>query len=69
MDSLPETLLVLGDVLKILNMQVLCVIDGLHWLEDRSTTAVLSDLLKTLRNGNVKGGLPVSNGKLGGERD
>ncbi|KAK8075521.1 hypothetical protein PG997_010184 [Apiospora hydei] len=53
-ESLPETLRLLGDILKILDMQMLCIIDGLHWLDDRSTNSILSELLKTLRNGKVK---------------
>ncbi|KAK7961912.1 uncharacterized protein PG986_002737 [Apiospora aurea] len=54
LESLPETLRLLGDIVKILDMQMLCVIDGLHWLDDRSTNNILSELLKTLRSGNVK---------------
>ncbi|KAK7914152.1 hypothetical protein PG985_011855 [Apiospora marii] len=54
LDSLPETLRLLGDVLKILNMQLLCVVDGLHWLDDRSTNNILFELVETLRNSSTK---------------
>ncbi|KAK8061851.1 hypothetical protein PG994_008217 [Apiospora phragmitis] len=54
MDSMPEALRLLGDVLKILDMQLLCVVDGLHWLDDRTTNSVLADLVDTLRNGKTK---------------
>lgn len=54
LDSLSETLRLLGDVLRILDMQLLCVVDGLHWLDDRSTNAILPELVKTLRNGHTK---------------
>lgn len=54
LESLPETLRLLGDVLKILDMQLLCVVDGLHWLDDRSTNTVLSELVETLRKSSTK---------------
>ncbi|KAK7984660.1 hypothetical protein PG988_002282 [Apiospora saccharicola] len=56
LDSLPETLRLLSDVIKILDMQLLCIIDGLHWLDDRSMNGILSELVKTLRKGNTKDG-------------
>ncbi|KAK7994264.1 hypothetical protein PG991_015852 [Apiospora marii] len=54
LESAPETLQLLGDVLNILDMQLLCIIDGLHWLDDRSTNTILSELVKTLRNSRTK---------------
>ncbi|KAK8000454.1 hypothetical protein PG990_013054 [Apiospora arundinis] len=54
MESLPETLRLFGDLLETLDMQLLCVIDGLHWLDDRGTTTILVDLVKMLRNSSAK---------------
>jgi hypothetical protein len=54
MDSMPETLKLFADILNILDRQILCVIDGLHWLDDRSANSILMDLVKTLRQAKVK---------------
>jgi hypothetical protein len=54
MESLPETLRLLSDVFKILDMQVICVIDGFHWLDDRETDGVIMDLIKVIRQAPVK---------------
>ena len=55
MDSMPETIKLFADILKIVDRQILCVIDGLHWLDDHSTNGVLIDLVKILRQAKVKG--------------
>ena len=54
LDSLPETLRLLGDVLEILDMQLLCIVDGLHWLDDRSTNTILIEMVKTFRKSKTK---------------
>ncbi|KAK6821073.1 hypothetical protein PG987_015473 [Apiospora arundinis] len=54
MASLSETLRLFGDLLETLDMQLLCIIDGLHWLDDRSTSNILVDLVKMLRKSSAK---------------
>jgi hypothetical protein len=54
MASMPETLRLLADVLRILDRQVLCIIDGVHWLDDRSTDDIVADLIEVLRRSKAK---------------
>ena len=52
--SWPEFLSLLDDVLSILPSTVFCVVDGLSWLDDRSTNDHLKKLLRVLRKKNLK---------------
>ncbi|TID05182.1 hypothetical protein CH35J_001997 [Colletotrichum higginsianum] len=45
---------VIADLVDTMPGSVFCIIDGLHWLNDRSTDDRLPELLKVLRGGKLK---------------
>lgn len=54
MDHWTETLGLLDDMLTVLDMRLVCIIDGVHWLDDHSADMMLAALIDTLRKNNVK---------------
>lgn len=54
METWSEALGLLDDVLSVLDMRLVCIIDGLHWLDDRSADPMLASLIDTLRKNSVK---------------
>lgn len=54
MEHWSETLGLLDDVLTVLDMRLVCIIDGAHWLDDYSADPILAALIDTLRKNNVK---------------
>ncbi|WQF78715.1 hypothetical protein CDEST_03729 [Colletotrichum destructivum] len=45
---------VLADLVDTMPGSVFCIVDGLHWLNDRSTDGCLPELLRVLRGGKLK---------------
>ncbi|KAJ4410999.1 hypothetical protein N0V82_009103 [Gnomoniopsis sp. IMI 355080] len=54
MKTWSEATALFRDVLSVVSGTVFCVIDGLHWLDSRSTDAPLADLLQVLRNDHLR---------------
>ncbi|KAG8169420.1 hypothetical protein KVR01_000165 [Diaporthe batatas] len=54
METWSETLDLLDDVLTALDMRLVCVIDGVHWLDDRSADLMFAALIDTLRTSRIK---------------
>lgn len=52
--SIEEALAMLGDLVDALPGKVFCIIDGLQWLDDRSTQAHLNQLIDVLRSEKLK---------------
>ncbi|KAI1144886.1 hypothetical protein F4825DRAFT_475406 [Nemania diffusa] len=52
--SWSEMMRIFRDLLPLMPNTLLCVIDGLHWLDDRSTAACLGELVQALRNTNLR---------------
>ncbi len=42
------------DLLPLMPDTLLCIIDGLHWLDDQSTTGCLEELVQTLRGTKLR---------------
>ncbi|PSN71796.1 hypothetical protein BS50DRAFT_672718 [Corynespora cassiicola Philippines] len=53
-DGWRDALRLLGDIADSLPRQVICVINGLNWLDSRDTATRLSDLVATLRKDKLK---------------
>jgi hypothetical protein len=53
-ESWNESIAVLRDLAKLIPENTFCVVDGLHWIDGRSSEAFLKDLLKELRNNKLK---------------
>jgi len=49
MDSWQDALSVFQDLLSLMPSTVFCVVDGIHWLDDRSTDTPLRELIDALR--------------------
>lgn len=49
-----EALSVFRDLLSLMPDQVFCVIDGLHWVDQRDTTVLIHDLMGVLRHEKLK---------------
>lgn len=54
LDTWEDALSVLHSLLELIPEGVLCVVDGLQWLDDRSTDKYLTKLLRELRAGKLK---------------
>jgi hypothetical protein len=52
--SWDESMMVIQSMVELLPDKVFCIIDGLHWLDDRNTEKYLKDLIHTLRGGKFK---------------
>jgi hypothetical protein len=53
-DTLGEAMAVLSDLIEVLPGKVFCIIDGIQWLDDRSTTVSLTSLVAALRTEKLK---------------
>lgn len=54
LDTWSEALTVLRDLMDSVPTIVYCVIDGLHWLDDRTTDLPLTELVECLQDGQLK---------------
>ncbi|KAI1750559.1 hypothetical protein F4782DRAFT_509432 [Xylaria castorea] len=52
--SWSESVRVFRDILPLMPDTMLCVIDGLHWLDDRSTDRCLEELIKAMRGTKLR---------------
>lgn len=52
--SLEEALEMLKHLYQRVPRKVFCVIDGIQWLDDKSTSAVLAQLIQSLQDGRMK---------------
>lgn len=54
LDGWTEALRMLRDLMKLKPGIVYCVIEGFHWLDDKTTDLPLAELVKCLRGGELK---------------
>jgi len=54
LETWDDALSIFKDLTELIPEGVLCVIDGLHWMDDRSTDKYLMDLVQKLRTGRMK---------------
>lgn len=52
--SWTETVAVFRDLVQLVSGGAICVIDGLHWLDDRSTEVYLEEFFGVLREGKLR---------------
>jgi len=52
--SWPEALSVFAELVPLMPDKVFCIIDGVHWLDDRSSEGLLTDLIRTLRESGFR---------------
>lgn len=52
--SWADMLALFQDLVELIPYKVFCVIDGMHWIDDSSSSAFVQDLLKALRNDKFK---------------
>lgn len=52
--SWPEALQLFTDLVALMPDKVFCVIDGVHWLDERRNEGLLADLVQTLRESGFK---------------
>ncbi|KAK0753084.1 hypothetical protein B0T18DRAFT_483923 [Schizothecium vesticola] len=52
--SWPDALELFTELVALMPDKVFCVIDGAHWLDERSTEGLLADLVQTLRESGFK---------------
>lgn len=52
--SWTELLKLFHELLPLMPSKVLCVINGFHWLDDRSTLPYLNDFLEALRGSSLR---------------
>jgi hypothetical protein len=52
--SWPEALGLFTELVALMPDKVFCVVDGAHWLDERSTEILLADLVQTLRESGFK---------------
>lgn len=53
-NSWPEALKLFAELVGLMPDKVFCVIDGMHWLDDRRNEGLLADLVRTLRESRFR---------------